>query len=105
MDTIQTEMHCRLKKDFEDILAENAAKPEAEQLPLEFFDIDPDLRPMIEKEIKEEEDRVREEMAYELEKQSLLLAKLKGNASMFAAGHKHRWNLQARSQLAMRLQT
>lgn len=71
----------RLRKEFEDILAENAAKPEEEQLPLEFFDIDPDLRPMIEKEIKEEEDRIQQEMAYELEKQQVLVAKLRGNAA------------------------
>lgn len=72
-------LRCRLKKEFQEILAENAAKPEAEQLPLEFFDIDPDLRTMIEKEVQEEEQRVREEMEYELEKQRLLLAKVKGS--------------------------
>lgn len=80
-------MCCRLKKEFEEILAENAAKPEAEQLPLEFFDIDPDLRPMIEKEIQEEENRVREEMAYELEKQSLLLKKIRGVAPRRMSSH------------------
>lgn len=79
--TCQTLLCCRLKKEFEEILAENAAKPEAEQLPLEFFDIDPDLRPMVEKEIHEEEKRVHEEMADELEKQRLLLAKVRGVAS------------------------
>jgi hypothetical protein len=59
------------------LLAENAAKPEGEQLPLSYFDIDPGMRAMIEEEIRQEEEQVRAEMQHELEKNSILLAKVK----------------------------
>jgi hypothetical protein len=59
------------------LLAENAAKPEGEQLPLSYFDIDPGMRATIEEEIRQEEEQVRAEMQHELEKNSILLAKVK----------------------------
>lgn len=68
---------CRIKKEFEQLLAENAAKPEGEQLPLSYFDIDPGMRAMIEEEIKQEEEQVRAEMQHELEKNTILVAKVK----------------------------
>lgn len=67
----------RIKKEFEQLLAENAAKPEGEQLPLSYFDIDPGMRAMIEEEVRQEEEQVRAEMQHELEKNSVLLAKVK----------------------------
>lgn len=68
---------CRIKKEFEQLLAENAAKPEGEQLPLSYFDIDPGMRAMIEEEVRLEEEQVRAEMQHELEKNTILLAKVK----------------------------
>lgn len=70
-------MICRIKKEFEQLLAENAAKPEGEQLPLSYFDIDPGMRAMIEEEVRQEEEQVRAEMQHELERNSILLAKVK----------------------------
>jgi hypothetical protein len=68
---------CRIKKEFEQLLAENAAKPEGERLPLTYFDIDPDMREIIEEEVRQEEEQVKAEMQHEQEKNELLLSKVK----------------------------
>ena len=69
---------CRIKADFEQLLAENEARPEGERLPRAAFDIDPDLRPTIEAETVAAEAAAHEEMRWESERQRLALAKLKG---------------------------
>jgi hypothetical protein len=69
---------CRIKKDFHQLLAENEARPEAERLPRSHFNIDPELRDMIEQEIQEAEKAAYEEMRWESEKQRIALVKLKG---------------------------
>lgn len=38
----------QIRAEFEKLLAENAAKPEAERLPRSHFEIDPGLREMME---------------------------------------------------------
>lgn len=68
----------RIKRDFEQLLAENEARPPEERLPRAAFDIDPELRASIEAETAELERAAREEMRWESEKQRLTLAKLKG---------------------------
>jgi hypothetical protein len=69
---------CRIKREFQELLEENEAKPEAERLPLSYFDIDPEVKDIIEQEIQQQEQLVREEMQFTLEKQSIALAKIKG---------------------------
>lgn len=77
LTTFTNLLSCRIKKEFEQLLAENTAKPHGEQLPLSYFDIDPGMRAMIEEEVRQEEEQVRAEMQHELEKNSILLAKAK----------------------------
>jgi hypothetical protein len=60
-------------------------RPPEERLPRSHFDIDPELRAMIEAEAAAAEQVARDEMAWECEKQRLTLAKLKGAALMMAA--------------------
>ena len=60
------------------MIAENDARPEGERLARSHFDIDPELRDMIEAEIQEAEKNAHEEMRWETEKQRVALAKLKG---------------------------
>ena len=71
---------CRIKKEFQELIAENDARPEAERLDRSHFDIDPEMRDMIEEEIQAAEKVAYEEMRWESEKQRIALAKLKGAA-------------------------
>eukprot|EP00899_Mesostigma_viride_P010867 jgi/Mesvir1/19782/Mv13079-RA.2 len=66
-----------IRSDFEALLKENEALPEAERLPRSEFEIDPDLRSMIERETAEKCEIARKELAWESEKKALALAKMR----------------------------
>lgn len=67
----------QIRAEFEALLAENAAKPEAERLPRSAFEIDAGLREMVAAETARREEEARLEMAWDTEKRRLALAKLK----------------------------
>eukprot|EP00798_Chlamydomonas_sp_ICE-L_P007462 gene7462-603_t len=69
----------QIRTEFEALLSENKAKPEAEKLSRSDFEIDPGLREMIEEETRQREEVARLELAWETEKRRLALAKLKGH--------------------------
>jgi hypothetical protein len=77
----------RIKADFEALLAENAALPEAERLPRSHFDIDPELRGRLQAEAAAAEAAAEAEVAFERERQRLTLAKLKGTIRSAALEH------------------
>lgn len=67
----------KIRREFEELLKQNAAKPEAQRLPREEFEIDPGLRAMIEEETAKKEEIARKELAWENEKARLMLAKVR----------------------------
>ncbi len=67
----------QIRSEFEALLAENEAKPEAERLPRSAFEIDVGLREMVAQETARREEVARKELAWETEKRRLALAKLK----------------------------
>jgi hypothetical protein len=69
---------CRIKRDFALLLADNDARPEEERLPRSFFDIDPEMKSIIEQESQDAEKAVRDEMRWESEKQRIAIQKIKG---------------------------
>lgn len=66
-----------IRAEFEALLAENAARPEAERLPREVFEIDPGLRAMVAEGAAAREEEARLELAWDTEKRKLALAKIK----------------------------
>ncbi|KAL3160143.1 hypothetical protein ABBQ32_010912 [Trebouxia sp. C0010 RCD-2024] len=62
-----------LRKEFAQLVEANAVA----QLPESEFEVDPGLRDMVEAQIKQEEEAVRQELAWESEKKRLAVAKLR----------------------------
>ncbi|MEW5304835.1 MAG: hypothetical protein WDW36_007418 [Sanguina aurantia] len=67
-----------IRAEFEELLAENAARPEAERLPRSEFEMDPGLREAMEAEACAQEAVAAREMAWEGERRRVGLAKLRG---------------------------
>ncbi|KAF5842039.1 hypothetical protein DUNSADRAFT_9608 [Dunaliella salina] len=67
----------QIRKEFEALVAENAAKPEAERLPRSAFEVDIGLREMIAEETAKRIEEAGMEVAWETAKRKLALKKLK----------------------------
>ena len=80
---------CRIKQEFKELIDANAARPPAERLPRSHFDIDPELRQLLQEEAAAAAREAEAEMAFESEKQRMALAKLKGAA----------WNVDVRAMM------
>ena len=66
-----------LREEFEALLEANRNAPKEEQLPREAFDVDPDLKNLIEKERAEQLDRARNELQWEAERARVALKKIR----------------------------
>jgi hypothetical protein len=68
----------RIKREFAQLLADNEARPEEERLPRNFFDIDPEMKQIVESETRAAEQAVHDEMRWESERQQIAIKKIKG---------------------------
>lgn len=67
----------QLRAEFEEIVAANARLPPAEQLPRDSFNVDPQLRSLLEEQVAKKVEQTRKELAWITEKKALQLKKLR----------------------------
>lgn len=71
------QMVLAIRKEFEQLQSSNAELPPAEQLGPDEFEVDPELRVLLEQEASSKVEEARKELAWESEKKGIGLAKLK----------------------------
>jgi hypothetical protein len=84
----------RIKREFTQLLADNEARPEEERLPRNFFDIDPEMKRIVESETRAAEQAVHDEMRWESERQQIAIKKIKGgmlHASSYNCAEEATW--------------
>jgi WD40 repeat protein len=67
----------QLRAEFEEIVSANARLPPAEQLPRDSFNVDPQLRSLLEEQVAKKVELTRKELAWTTEKKALQLKKLR----------------------------
>eukprot|EP00054_Salpingoeca_dolichothecata_P028412 m.215633 g.215633 ORF g.215633 m.215633 type:complete len:1145 (+) comp26213_c1_seq1:4271-7705(+) len=83
----------KLRKEFEQLLAENEKLPAAQQLPRSAFELDPQIRVNIQAQVARKIEQVKAEMAWDLAKHTLAHHKLRNR--FWDPVHQHRFVVKA----------